>query len=38
MPKSKKIQNKISKKLDQLSKLLDNLEEARVIDPNDPDT
>ena len=34
----KKLQNKISKKLDQLSKLLDNLEEVRVIDSNDPDT
>ena len=34
----KRLQNKISKKLDQLSHLLDNLEEARVIDSNDPDT
>lgn len=34
----KRLQNKISKKLDQLSKLLDNLEEARVIDSNDPET
>ena len=34
----KRLQNKISKKLDQLSKLLDNLEEAKVIDSNDPET
>jgi hypothetical protein len=38
MPKSKKLQKQIEKKLDQLSKLLDNSEEARVIDSNDPDT
>lgn len=38
MPKSKKLQRKIEKKLDKLSELLDQFDEARVIDSNDPDT
>ena len=38
MPKSKKLQNQIEKKLDTLQELLDNLEEVRVIDSNDPET
>ena len=38
MPKTKKLQKHIEKKLDQLSKLLDNLEEARMINSDDPDT
>jgi len=37
-PKSKKLQNKISKKLALLSKLLDELDEARIINSDDPDT
>lgn len=35
---SKKLAKKISNKLDQLSQLLDTMEEARVIDPSDPET
>ena len=38
MPQSKKLQNKISKKLDQLSKLLDKIDESRIINSDDPDT
>ena len=38
MPKSKKLQNKISNKLDQLSKLLDKIDEVRVINSDDPET
>ena len=38
MPKSKKLQNQIEKKLDQLSELLDKIHEAQIIDSNDPDT
>ena len=38
MPKTKKLQSQISKKLDQLSKLLDNIDEARTINSNDSDT
>ena len=38
MPQSKKLQNKISKKLDQLSKLLDKIDEVRVINSDDPET
>ena len=38
MPKSKQLQNKISKKLDQLAKLLDQIDEARAINSDDPDT
>ena len=32
------LKSKIGKKLDQLSQLLDQFEEARVIDSDDPDT
>lgn len=32
------LRNKISKKLDQLSGLLDNIDEARIINTDDPDT
>jgi hypothetical protein len=35
---NKKLKNQIAKKLDQLQELLDQIEEARVIDSNDPDT
>jgi hypothetical protein len=38
MPKSKKLQKQIEKKLDQLSKLLDKIDEARIINSDDPDT
>jgi len=38
MPKTKKLQNKISKKLDQLSKLLDKIDEVRVINSDEPET
>jgi hypothetical protein len=34
----RQLQNKISKKLDQLAKLLDQIDEARAINPDDPDT
>jgi len=34
----KKLQKQIEKKLDKLSKLLENITEAQVIDPNEPDT
>ena len=37
MPK-KRLQKQIEKKLDQLSELLDQIEEVRVIDSNDPYT
>ena len=37
MPK-KSLQNKISRKLDQLSKLLDKITEAQVINSDDPET
>jgi len=37
MPK-KSLSKKIERKLDQLSKLLDQVEEVRVIDSNDSDT
>jgi hypothetical protein len=37
-PMPKKLQRQIEKKLDQLHKLLDNLEEAHNLDANDPDT
>ena len=32
------LKSKISKKLGQLSKLLDNMDEARIINSDDPDT
>lgn len=35
---NKKLEDQIEKKLDRLSKLLDNTTEAQVIDSNDPDT
>jgi len=38
MPKSKKLHQQIEKKLETLNKLLDNIDEVRAIDPNDPDT
>jgi hypothetical protein len=38
MPKSKKLQNKISNKLDQLSKLLDKIDEVRAINSDDSET
>jgi len=38
MSQSKKLQNQIAKKLDQLSQLLDNIDEARIINSDDPDT
>ena len=38
MPKSKKLQKQIEKKLDQLSELLDKIDEARLINSDDPDT
>ena len=38
MPKSKKLQKQIEKKLDELQELLDQIEEARIIESDDPDT
>ena len=38
MPKTKKLQNQIESKLDKLSKLLDKIDEARIINSDDPDT
>ena len=38
MPKSKKLQRQIENKLDQLSELLDETEEARIINSDDPET
>jgi len=38
MPKSKKLQNKIASKLDQLSELLDKIDEVRILNSDDPDT
>ena len=38
MPKTKKLENKISAKLEKLSELLDKIDEARIINSNDPDT
>jgi hypothetical protein len=35
MPKNKK---KIEKELEKLQELIDKIEEARVVDPDDPDT
>jgi hypothetical protein len=35
---NKKLQKKIEKKLDQLQELLDNITEARIINPDDSDT
>jgi hypothetical protein len=38
MPKTKKLQKQIEKKLEKLSQLIDNIDEARAIDSNDPET
>ena len=38
MPKTKKLQNKISQKLDQLSNLLDKIDEAHAINSDDSET
>jgi len=38
MPKSKKLQPQIENKLDQLSKLLNKINEAQVINSEDPET
>ena len=35
---SKKLQNKISKKLEQLQTLINQIDEVQNIDPDDPDT
>ena len=38
MPKSKKLQKEIVKKLEQLQKLLDGIDEVRIVNPDDSDT
>ena len=38
MPKTKKLQRQIEKKLDQLSELLDKIDEVRIINSDDLDT
>ena len=38
MPKSKKLQNQITSKLEQLSKLLDSIDEARILNSDDSET
>lgn len=38
MPKSKKLQKQIEKKLDQLTELLDQIDEARIINSDDSET
>ena len=38
MPKSKKLHQQIENKLEALHELLDNIDEVKAIDPNDPDT
>jgi hypothetical protein len=38
MPKSKRLQKKIEKKLDQLQELLGKIQEATVINSDDPNT
>lgn len=38
MPKTKKLQKQIEKKLDQLQELLDQIDEVRIINSDDPDT
>jgi hypothetical protein len=38
MPQSKKLQNKIESKLDQLQELLGKFNEVSVIDSNEPET
>jgi DNA anti-recombination protein RmuC len=38
MPKSKKLQNKISKKFDQLQTLIDEINEVQNLNSDDPET
>ena len=38
MPQTKKLQQQIENKLEKLSQLIDQIEEARIINSNDPDT
>ena len=38
MPRSKKLQNQIEKKLESLSKLINDIDEVHVINSDDPDT
>ena len=38
MPKNKKLQKQIEKKLDQLTELLDQIDEARIINSDDSET
>ena len=38
MPQSKKLQNKIEKKLDQLQELIDQIHEVQNMDSTDPET
>ena len=38
MPQSKKLQKHIESKLDQLGKILDKIDEVRLINSDDPDT
>lgn len=38
MPKSKKLQKQIEKKLDQLQEIIDEIQEAQNIDSTDPET
>ncbi len=38
MPKNKKLEKKITYKLEKLQELLDNISETQNIDPDDPDT
>ena len=38
MPKTKKLQKQIEKKLDKLKELLGKIHEATIINPDDPDT
>jgi hypothetical protein len=38
MPKTKKLQKKIESKLNILHKLLDKIDDARLMNPDDPET
>ena len=38
MPKSKQLQKEIQKKLEQLEKLLNKIDEVRILNSDDPDT
>ena len=38
MPPTKKLENQIANKLEKLAELLDNIDEARIINSDDPDT